>query len=81
MSYVKEKQEIIFWGTQLHQHGINYGRSGNMSMRVGDKTLVTAHESYLGFLNEGDILIMDKEGNIMEGNKEPTSEKILHLFV
>jgi L-fuculose-phosphate aldolase len=81
MSFEKEKQEIIFWGTQLHQHGINYGRSGNMSMRVGDKILVTAHESYLGFLQEGDILIIDKEGNVVEGEKEPTSEKLLHVFV
>jgi L-fuculose-phosphate aldolase len=81
MSYEKEKQEIIFWGTQLHQYGINYGRSGNMSMRVGDKILVTAHESYPGFLHDADILIIDKEGNVVEGNKEPTSEKLLHVFV
>jgi L-fuculose-phosphate aldolase len=81
MSFEKEKQAIIFWGSQLHQHGINYGRSGNMSKRVGDKILITAHESYLGFLNRGDILVMDKEGSTLEGNKEPTAEKLLHLSI
>jgi L-fuculose-phosphate aldolase len=81
MSFEKEKQEIIFWGAQLHQHGINYGRSGNMSMRVNDKILLTAHESYLGFLHEDDILIIDKDGNILEGDKEPTSEKLLHVSI
>jgi ribulose-5-phosphate 4-epimerase/fuculose-1-phosphate aldolase len=81
MSYEKEKQEIIFWGAQLHQQGINYGRSGNMSMRIGDKILITAHESYLGFLHEDDILIIDKEGNILEGDTEPTSEKLLHVSI
>lgn len=81
MSFDKEKQEIRFWGSQLHQHGINYGRSGNMSKRVGDKILITAHESYLGFLEKDDILVMDKEGSIVKGNKEPTAEKPLHLSI
>lgn len=81
MSHEKEKQEIIFWGAQLYRRGINYGRSGNISRRVGDKILITAHESYLGFLQEDDILMIDKEGKIVEGDKEPTSEKPLHISI
>jgi ribulose-5-phosphate 4-epimerase/fuculose-1-phosphate aldolase len=81
VSHEREKQEIIFWGAQLHRHGINYGRSGNMSRRVGNNILITAHESYLGFLQKDDILIIDKEGNKVEGDKEPTSEKPLHLSI
>jgi L-fuculose-phosphate aldolase len=81
MGFEKEKQAIIFWGSQLHQHGINYGRSGNMSKRAGNKILITAHESYLGFLEKDDILVMDKEGSTLEGDKEPTAENPLHLFI
>jgi L-fuculose-phosphate aldolase len=81
MSHEKEKQEIIFWGAQLYHRGINHGRSGNISRRVDDKILITAHESYLGFLQQNDILVIDKEGNILEGDKEPTSEKALHLSI
>jgi L-fuculose-phosphate aldolase len=81
MSYEKEKEEIIFWGAQLHQQGVNYGRSGNMSMRINDKILITAHESYLGFLDDDDILVLDEGGVVVEGVKEPTSEKTLHLFI
>jgi L-fuculose-phosphate aldolase len=81
MSFEKEKQAIIFWGSQLHQQGINYGRSGNMSKRVGGKILITAHESYLGFLEKDDILVIDQGGNILEGNKEPTAEKSLHQSI
>lgn len=81
MSFEKEKQEILFWGVQLHHHGINCGRSGNISKRAGDKILITAHESYLGFLDEDDILVMDQHGNILEGEKEPTSEKPLHISI
>jgi L-fuculose-phosphate aldolase len=81
MSFEKEKQEIIFWGSQLHQHGINYGRSGNISKRVGDKILITAHESYPGFLGEDDILVINNKGSLVKGNKEPTAEKLLHLSI
>lgn len=81
MSWEKEKQEIRLWGSQLHQHEINYGRSGNISKRVGDAILITAHESYLGFLDEDDILVMDQTGTVLEGDKDPTSEKDLHLSI
>jgi L-fuculose-phosphate aldolase len=81
MVFETEKQEIKFWGSQLHQHRINYGRSGNISKKAGDKILITAHESYLGFLDEDDILVIDQEGIILEGDKEPTAEKSLHLFL
>lgn len=81
MSFEKEKQEIRFWGSQLHQHGINCGRSGNIPKRVGDKILITAHESYLGFLDEDDILVVDRTGTILEGDKAPTSEMPLHPFI
>jgi L-fuculose-phosphate aldolase len=81
MSFEKEKKEIRFWGSQLHLHGINYGRSGNISKRVGEKILLTAHESYLGFLDENDILVMNKDGTIIEGEKDPTSEMPFHLSI
>ena len=81
MSFEKEKEEIRFWGAQMHQHGINYGRSGNISKRVGEKILITAHESYLGFLDENDILVMNKDGTIIAGEKDPTSEMPFHLSI
>jgi L-fuculose-phosphate aldolase len=81
MGFEKEREEIRFWGSRLHHYGINHGRSGNISKRVGNKILVTAHESYLGFLDEDDILIIDKNGTIVTGDKEPTSELALHLFI
>jgi L-fuculose-phosphate aldolase len=81
MKFEKEKQEIIFWGSQLHQHGINHGRSGNISRSIDDNILMTAHESYLGFLDEDDILVLDQTGTVLEGDKDPTSEKDLHLSI
>jgi L-fuculose-phosphate aldolase len=81
MSYEKEKEEIIFWGRQLYQSGLNSGSSGNISKRIGENLLITAHGSYLGFLNREDIILMDKRGEVLDGDKESSSEKPLHLAV
>ena len=71
MSYDKEREEIIFWGAQLYQKGLLCGTSGNISQKIKDKILITAHNTYLGFLEKEDILVIDKEGNVLEGNKNP----------
>ena len=81
MSYEKEKEKIIFWGAQLYQKGLLCGPSGNISQKIKDKILITAHNTYLGFLEKEDILVIDKEGNVLEGNKKPTSELALHLAI
>ena len=81
MSYEQEKEEIIFWGGQLHQRGLLCGSSGNISKCINDKILITAHNAYLGFLEKEDILVIDKEGNVLEGSKKPTSELALHLVI
>jgi len=81
MSYDKEREEIIFWGGQLHQRGLLCGSSGNISKCINDKILITAHNAYLGFLEKEDILVIDKEGNVLEGSKKPTSELALHLVI
>ncbi len=75
------KGEICFWGKQLHRQGLTYGQSGNISKKIENKIFVTAHKSYLGYLDEEDILVLDDSGVIIEGEKEPTSELSLHLFI
>ncbi|MDL1955831.1 MAG: class II aldolase/adducin family protein [Candidatus Desulfofervidus auxilii] len=81
MNYEKEKEEIIFWGRKLYERGLVCGSSGNISKKVNDKILITAHNSYLGFLEKEDILILDRDGKILEGDKKPTSEIALHLAI
>ncbi|MCD6319732.1 MAG: class II aldolase/adducin family protein [Candidatus Desulfofervidaceae bacterium] len=82
MGYEKEKAEIIFWGKELHRQGLLSGSSGNISWRVQkDHILMTAHGSYLGYLTEDDIVLVDLEGQVVEGKKAPTSETGLHLSI
>lgn len=82
MGFDKEKKEIVRWARFLNQKGFVTARSGNVSFRVDrEKILITAHDSYLGHLEKEDILLIDLEGNIIEGKKHITSEKLLHLDV
>ena len=76
------KEELIYWAKMLNQKNLVSARSGNISCKISDKEiLITAHNCYLGFLKEEDILLMDLKGKILEGKKEVTSEKNVHLDI
>ena len=82
MSFDKEKKELIYWAGLLNQKGLVTVKSGNLSWRVDkDKILITSHNSYLGYLEEKEIILMDAEGNILKGEGELTSEQALHLSI
>jgi L-fuculose-phosphate aldolase len=82
MKYDKYKKEIIYWANLLNQREFVTVRSGNISLKVGeDKILITSHDCYLGYLDKEDILLIDLKGNVLEGDKEITSEKKLHLGI
>jgi len=82
LSYRKEKKEIIRWAKALNQKSLVTARSGNISRRVApEKVLITSHDSYLGYLEEEELLLVDLEGKVLEGKLDVTSEKELHLSV
>lgn len=78
-SLSKLKQEIIFYGKLAGDKNFTPGYSGNFSARYGDKILITSSGSANGYLSEDELVVMDFEGNLIEGNKKPSSEKMLHV--
>lgn len=72
------KSEIIEYGKLLGGKNYSPGTSGNISMRFEDKILITSSGSANSFLNKYDIVLIDFDGNLVEGNKKPSSEKMLH---
>ena len=82
MSCEREKKEVIYWAARLNEKGLISAKSGNISWRISDKEiLVTSHDSYLGYLDEKEICLVDLEGNIFEGMEQLTSEQELHLSI
>lgn len=74
----KLKQEIIKYGRLAEDKNLTPGVSGNISARFGENILITSSGSANGYLSEDDFAIIDINGNIVEGNKKPSSEKLLH---
>lgn len=82
MSFKKEKIEIIDWARRLNQKGLITAKSGNISYKVNaEKVLITAHDSYLGYLEEEDILLTDLKGSSPRGAGKVTSEQLMHLSI
>ncbi len=77
MSFLKKLQEI---GRRLFERGLTYGSGGNISVRDGDRIVITRSGASLGFLEGDDLVILDLDGNIIKGDK-PSSETRLHLFL
>ena len=73
------KKEIIKFGKISSDRGLTPGFSGNISARCDDKILITSTGSANGFLDEDDISVIDFDGNLVEGCKKPSSEKLLHI--
>ncbi len=73
------KKEIIEYGRLAEQKNLTPGVSGNISARYDDdKIIITSSGSANGYLEEDDFAIIDMNGNIVEGDKKPSSEKLLH---
>lgn len=77
--YTETKKEIIKYGSVAANRGLTPGLSGNMSCKEGKHIILTATSTANGFLEDKDFCVVDLDGNIIEGEKHPSSEMYLHL--
>ena len=74
--------QICDIGRRIYASGFVAANDGNISVRISDRELLlTATGARLGFLTEGDIVMTDYDGKLLEGGRDATSEKILHLEI
>ncbi len=81
MKFNKLKDEIIKVGKLLHQKNFIASNDGNLSIRADNIILITPTCTSKGFMTKDDIVLVDLEGNIIEGIKKPTSEILMHLTI
>ena len=72
-------KELIEYGKLAGVKNFTPGYSGNFSARYEDKILITSSGSANGYLSEDELVLMDFDGNVVEGNKKASSEKMLHV--
>ena len=79
MNLIELKQNIIKYGKLAGEKNLTPGVSGNISARCGENILITSSGSANGFLSEDDFVLIDFDGNVVEGSKKPSTEKMLHV--
>lgn len=76
------KEEIIRVGKRLYDAGLTVAKSGNLSCRLDDESiLITATGTFLGGLTGEDIVKVNLNTGISADAKKPSSELPLHSLV
>ena len=61
--------------------GLVVGTSGNVSVRDGDRILVTPTGVDSPSMRPGDLVALAEDGTVVDGHRRPTSEVALHVAV
>lgn len=77
----KERDAIITYGRKLITANLTTGSGGNLSIYNRDENLVAIKPSGIEYfdMTPEDIVVMTINGDIVEGNKKPSSEYNFHL--
>ncbi|WP_040213214.1 L-fuculose-phosphate aldolase [Clostridium polynesiense] len=76
----KERIEVVEYGKRMSSSGLSKGTSGNISVYNPETGYMAISPSGIGYFDTKpeDVVIMDLEGNIIDGTKKPSSEHGLH---
>lgn len=82
MLMLQERKDLIEYGKKLVTTGLTKGTGGNLSVYDRKNGLVAITPSGIDFfeIQLEDIVILDIEGNIVEGNRLPSSETEMHML-
>jgi len=77
------KEEIVRIARSAYNRGLVPGSSGNLSMRIPDSNLVLIKASGVSFrdMNTDDVIVVNLDGDIVDGAKKPSKEIRFHLGI
>jgi L-fuculose-phosphate aldolase len=74
------RQEVLVTAQRVHEAGLVVGTAGNISGRMPDGTVcMTPSSTPYETMTLDDLVIVDLEGNKVDGGGSPSTEKALHL--
>ncbi|WP_353106603.1 L-fuculose-phosphate aldolase [Acetoanaerobium noterae] len=78
---MQEKEQVVRYGRKLIDRRLTTGSGGNISVYNREKNLVAISPSGLDYYETTpeDIVILDIDGNLVEGKHRPSSEAGMHL--
>jgi L-fuculose-phosphate aldolase len=74
------RQEVLATAKAMVEKGLAEGTEGNVSARLPDGNIcITPSSLNYDVMTLDDLVILDLEGNVVEGTRGPSSEKAVHL--
>jgi ribulose-5-phosphate 4-epimerase/fuculose-1-phosphate aldolase len=73
----REREEVVAVARSLFTRGLTHGRTGNVSVRVGDQILITPTGASLGTIEPDDLSTIGLDGQHISGPR-PSKEAFLH---
>lgn len=71
------RSELVELGAALYDRGLTPGRTGNLSVRIGDEVVITPTGASLGRLDAERLSVLSLEGDHRSGDR-PSKEFVLH---
>jgi L-fuculose-phosphate aldolase len=76
------RADIVEVGRRMYARGYTASNDGNVSVRLGvDRLLMTPKGVCKGFMTPDMMCITDLEGRKVQGDRDPSSEMLMHLEV
>ena len=76
------RADIVEVGRRMYARGYTASNDGNLSARLGsDRLLMTPKSVCKGFMTPDMMCITDLEGRKLQGDRDPSSEMLMHLEV
>jgi L-fuculose-phosphate aldolase len=82
MSIESLRADIVEVGRRMYARGYTASNDGNISVRVGDDRLLMTPKSVCkGFMTPDMMCVTDLTGKKIQGDRDPSSEMLMHLEV
>jgi L-fuculose-phosphate aldolase len=77
------REQVVAVGLEALARGIVHGTAGNMSIRDPETGLIAISPSGMPYpdVTAADIVLVDEQGEIVDGRRKPSSETPLHTMV
>jgi len=75
------REQLVRHGVRLLEDGLAIGTAGNLSIRIGDRVLITPSAIPYEVTQPGDCCLLDLDANVLEEGGPPSSETPMHLTI
>ncbi len=72
------RKEIIEYSKIMVEKNLTKGTAGNISVKYGEGFIITPSGMDYGSLRLEDLVYLSRDGEVLEGNRKPSSEYNLH---